>query len=146
MHCVRLRRQRSPSLCRIHLAKIKLDRGVDYYAPRLAALTPGMSGADIANVVNEAALVAARSNKDAVSLVDFEAATDRVIAGLEKRNKVVSREERRTVAYHEAGHAVRSTHARMTCMHAWKRKKERKRESLRRSSAGSQSTVTRCSR
>ena len=58
-------------------------------------------------MVNEAALVAARTNKTAVTLVDFEAAADRVIAGLEKRNKVISIEERRTVAYHEAGHAVR---------------------------------------
>lgn len=94
--------------CRIHLAKIKLDKPLDFYAPRLAALTPGFSGADIANVVNEAALVAARGGKDAVALDDFEAAADRVIAGLEKRNKVVSPEERRTVAYHEAGHAVRN--------------------------------------
>lgn len=94
-------------LHRIHLAKIKLDKPLDFYAPRLAALTPGFSGADIANVVNEAALVAARRAKDAVALDDFEAAADRVIAGLEKRNKVVSPEERRTVAYHEAGHAVR---------------------------------------
>lgn len=91
----------------MHLSKIKLDRPVAHYAPRLAALTPGFSGADIANVVNESALVAARSNKDSVSLIDFETATDRVIAGLEKRAKVVSKEERRTVAYHEAGHAVR---------------------------------------
>lgn len=80
---------------------------MSHYAPRLAALTPGFSGADIANVVNEAALVAARANKDSVSLIDFETATDRVIAGLEKRAKVISSEERRTVAYHEAGHAVR---------------------------------------
>lgn len=100
-----VRRVRMP--CRIHLAKIKLDKPLDFYAPRLAALTPGFSGADIANVVNEAALVAARRTADSVALDDFEAAADRVIAGLEKRNKVVSPEERRTVAYHEAGHAVR---------------------------------------
>ena len=80
---------------------------MDYYAPRLAALTPGFAGADIANVVNEAALVAARTSKTAVTMEDFEAAADRVIAGLEKRSKVVSPAERRTVAYHEAGHAVR---------------------------------------
>lgn len=91
---------------RIHLAKIKLERAVDFLAPRLAALTPGFAGADIANVVNEAALVAARRGGDTVALADFEAAADRVIAGLEKRSKVVSAEERRTVAYHEAGHAV----------------------------------------
>lgn len=93
--------------CRVHLAKIKLDKPLAHYAPRLAALTPGFSGADIANVVNEAALVAARARKEHVALADFEAATDRVIAGLEKRAKVISTEERRTVAYHEAGHAVR---------------------------------------
>eukprot|EP00887_Chlorella_sp_A99_P001432 scaffold8.g1432.t1 len=73
---------------------------------RLAALTPGFAGADIANVCNEAALIAARANKDAVGMPDFEAAVDRVIGGLEKKNKVISAEERRTVAYHEAGHAV----------------------------------------
>eukprot|EP00892_Ulva_mutabilis_P001410 jgi/Ulvmu1/1126/UM106_0043.1 len=94
------------AIFKIHLEKIKLDKPLDFYAPRLAALTPGMSGADIANVVNEAALVAARRSADAVALDDFEAAADRIIAGLEKRNKVVSPEERRTVAYHEAGHAV----------------------------------------
>lgn len=75
-------------------------------APRLAALTPGFAGADIANVCNEAALVAARKDKAAVDLNDFEVAIDRVIGGLEKKNKVISMLERRTVAYHEAGHAV----------------------------------------
>lgn len=91
---------------RVYLAKIKLDKPVDFYTERMAALTPGFAGADIANVVNEAALIAARGNKEAVGMVDFEAAVDRVIGGLEKRNKVISAEERRTVAYHEAGHAV----------------------------------------
>ena len=90
----------------VHLKKLKLERAVDYYAERLAALTPGFSGADIANVCNEAALVAARGAKAAVGMADFEAAVDRVIGGLEKKNKVISPEERRTVAYHEAGHAV----------------------------------------
>ena len=89
------------------MAKLKLDQPLEKYSGRLAALTPGFSGADIANVCNEAALVAARGNKKEVSFVDFETATDRVIAGLEKRLKVVSPIERRTVAYHEAGHAVR---------------------------------------
>lgn len=73
---------------RIHLAKLKLDKPVEYFSERLAALTPGFAGADIANVCNEAALIAARAAKDAVSMVDFEAATDRVIGGLEKKNKV----------------------------------------------------------
>lgn len=91
---------------RVHLAKIKLDKAVEYYSERLAALTPGFAGADIANVTNEAALMAARGNKDAVGMADFESAVDRVIGGLEKKNKVISKDERRTVAYHEAGHAV----------------------------------------
>jgi AFG3 family protein len=91
---------------RVHLAKIKLDKAVEHYSERLAALTPGFAGADIANVCNEAALIAARGNKNAVAMVDFENAVDRVIGGLEKKNKVISVEERRTVAYHEAGHAV----------------------------------------
>ena len=72
---------------RIHLAKLKLDQAVEFYSERLAALTPGFAGADIANVANEAALIAARSGKASVSMVDFEAAVDRVIGGLEKRNK-----------------------------------------------------------
>lgn len=73
---------------RIHLAKLKLDKPVEYFSERLAALSPGFAGADIANVCNEAALIAARAGKDFVSMVDFEAATDRVIGGLEKKNKV----------------------------------------------------------
>lgn len=79
---------------------------VEEYAQRLAALTPGFAGADIANIVNEAALIAAREGKASVDAVDFERATDRVIGGMEKKNKVISKEERKTVAYHEAGHAV----------------------------------------
>ena len=90
----------------VHLQKIKLDAPIDHYSERLAALTPGFSGADIANVVNEAALVAARTNDTSVTLKHFESAADRVIAGLEKKNKVVNKIERNTVAYHEAGHAV----------------------------------------
>ena len=91
---------------RVHLAKIKLDKPLEHYSERLAALTPGFAGADVANVCNEAALIAARGNKNAVAMIDFENAVDRVIGGLEKKNKVISVEERRTVAYHEAGHAV----------------------------------------
>ena len=91
---------------RIHLAKLKLDAPIPHYSERLAALTPGFAGADVANVCNEAALIAARTSKTAVGMVDFEAAVDRVIGGLEKKHKVISVEERRTVAYHEAGHAV----------------------------------------
>ena len=91
---------------RVHLNKIKLDKPIEHYSDRLAALTPGFAGADIANVCNEAALIAARSNKESVGMVDFENAVDRVIGGLEKKNKVISVKERTTVAYHEAGHAV----------------------------------------
>jgi len=91
----------------VHLAKIKLEGGEAVrLASRLAALTPGFSGADLANVVNEAALIAARRDSTEVSILDCESAIDRIIGGLEKKHKVISPEERRTVAYHEAGHAV----------------------------------------
>ena len=89
----------------MHLSNIKLDGAIPHYSERLAALTPGFSGADIANVVNEAALVAARLAASSVTLSHFEQAADRVIAGLEKKNKV-EQIERDTVACHEAGHAV----------------------------------------
>ena len=91
---------------RVHLANITLDGSVEHFSERLAALTPGFAGADIANMCNEAALAAARDNMKAVSMSHFEYAADRVIAGLEKKSKVVNKTERRTVAYHEAGHAV----------------------------------------
>ncbi|XP_065029299.1 ATP-dependent zinc metalloprotease FTSH 8, mitochondrial-like isoform X2 [Musa acuminata AAA Group] len=91
---------------RIYLKKIKLDNDPSFYSERLAALTPGFAGADIANVCNEAALIAARSEETQVTMHHFEAAIDRIIGGLEKKNKVISKLERRTVAYHEAGHAV----------------------------------------
>ncbi|GFY93243.1 FTSH protease 10 [Actinidia rufa] len=90
---------------RIYLTKLKLDQEPSYYSQRLAALTPGFAGADIANVCNEAALIAARSESIQVTTEHFEAAIDRVIGGLEKKNKVISKLERRTVAYHESGHA-----------------------------------------
>ncbi|KAJ4850681.1 ATP-dependent zinc metalloprotease FTSH 3, mitochondrial [Turnera subulata] len=90
----------------IYLKKIKLDHEPSYYSQRLAALTPGFAGADIANVCNEAALIAARREGALVTMEHFEAAIDRVIGGLEKKNKVISKLERKTVAYHEAGHAV----------------------------------------
>ncbi|XP_057548566.1 ATP-dependent zinc metalloprotease FTSH 10, mitochondrial-like [Amaranthus tricolor] len=90
----------------IYLKMIKLDHEPSYYSERLAALTPGFAGADIANVCNEAALIAARNEGTVVNMEHFEAAIDRVIGGLEKRNKVISKLERRTVAYHESGHAV----------------------------------------
>jgi cell division protease FtsH len=72
----------------------------------LASQTPGFAGAEIANVCNEAAILAARENKDAVEMEDFERSIDRVIGGLEKKNKIISPEERKIVAYHEAGHAI----------------------------------------
>ena len=90
----------------VHLAKLKLANDVFDLKNRLAALTPGFSGADIANVCNEAALIAARGDESAVHLKDFEQAIERVIGGVERKSKVLSAEEKRVVAYHEAGHAV----------------------------------------
>ncbi|KAF3959325.1 hypothetical protein CMV_015852 [Castanea mollissima] len=90
----------------IYLKKLKLDHEPSYYSQRLAALTPGFAGADIANVCNEAALIAARNESAVITMEHFEAAIDRVIGGLEKKNRVISKLERRTVAYHESGHAV----------------------------------------
>lgn len=91
----------------VHLKKIKVnaERTRNDYAAKLAALTPGMSGADIANVCNEGAIIAARTNRKDVELRQFEMATERVIGGLEKK-AIMTKEERKTVAYHEAGHAV----------------------------------------
>ncbi|MDR0420867.1 MAG: ATP-dependent zinc metalloprotease FtsH [Prevotellaceae bacterium] len=88
----------------VHLREIKLVDGLDISF--LAKQTPGFSGADIANVCNEAALIAARKNKKAVDRQDFLDAIDRIIAGLEKKNKIISKDEKRTIAYHEAGHAT----------------------------------------
>lgn len=90
----------------VHQKPLKVGGEISDIASRLASLTPGFSGADIANVCNEAAIVAARQSKSAVEMPDFEAAIDRVIGGLEKKTSLMSPEERRTVAYHEAGHAV----------------------------------------
>lgn len=80
--------------------------GKDVSAEKLSAQTPGFAGAEIANVCNEAALIAARKGKDLVEMQDFQDAIDRVIGGLEKKNKIISPEEKEIVAYHEAGHAV----------------------------------------
>jgi len=91
---------------RVHMGAIKLAGEAAAYSQRLAALTPGFVGADIANICNEAAIHAARSAKDKVDLKDFEAAIDRVVGGLERRSSVMTPEEKRTVAFHEAGHAV----------------------------------------
>jgi AFG3 family protein len=92
------------AIFKVHLKPLKLDTDVDSH--KLAVQTPGFAGAEIANVCNEAALIAARKNKQAVSLQDFNDAIDRVIGGLEKKNKIISPEEKKIVAYHEAGHAV----------------------------------------
>ena len=88
----------------VHLRHIKLDEGIDRNF--LAKQTPGFSGADIANVCNEAALIAARNNKSKVEREDFVAAIDRIVGGLEKRHKTMSQAERRATAIHEAGHAT----------------------------------------
>jgi cell division protease FtsH len=88
----------------VHLKPIKSAPEVD--AKKLSAQTPGFAGAEIANVCNEAALIAARRNKETVDMQDFQDAIDRVIGGLEKKNKIISPEEKRIVAYHEAGHAI----------------------------------------
>ncbi|OWY21130.1 ATP-dependent metallopeptidase FtsH/Yme1/Tma family protein [Sphingobacteriales bacterium UPWRP_1] len=89
---------------KVHLKPIKVSDNID--AKKLAAQTPGFAGADIANVCNEAALIAARYNKKAVDMQDFQNAIDRVIGGLEKKNKIISPEEKEIIAYHEAGHAI----------------------------------------
>lgn len=89
---------------KVHLKPIKTAEVVD--AKKLSAQTPGFAGAEIANVCNEAALIAARRNKEFVDMQDFQDAIDRVIGGLEKKNKIISPEEKKIVAYHEAGHAI----------------------------------------
>ena len=89
---------------KVHLKPIKLAKGIDI--EKLSKQTPGFSGADIANVCNEAALIAARKNKDVVSHQDFHDAIDRIIGGLEKKSKIITKTEKKTIAYHEAGHAT----------------------------------------
>ena len=92
------------AIFKVHLKPIKLHEDVD--PKKLSAQTPGFAGAEIANVCNEAALIAARKDKDKVDMDDFQDAIDRVIGGLEKKSKIISPEEKEIVAYHEAGHAV----------------------------------------
>ncbi len=89
---------------KVHLKPLKLGPDID--PKKLSAQTPGFAGAEIANVCNEAALIAARKGKEAIDMSDFQDAIDRVIGGLEKKNKIISPEEKKIVAYHEAGHAV----------------------------------------
>jgi cell division protease FtsH len=97
-------RQGRAAILRVHLKKVSLNVDVD--ADEIAALTPGFAGADLANLVNEAALLATRRGADSVGRQDFTAAVERIVAGLEKRHRVMSEQERRTVAIHEMGHAL----------------------------------------
>jgi cell division protease FtsH len=92
------------AIFKVHTKKLTLSKDVDL--SRLAAQTPGFAGAEIANVCNEAALLAVRNNHDNIEMSDFEAAIERVIAGLEKKNKIINEKERKIVAYHESGHAI----------------------------------------
>lgn len=89
---------------KVHLVPIKISEALDLH--KLAEQTPGFAGADIANVCNEAALIAARKGKESVEMIDFQDAIDRVIGGLEKKNKIIAPHEKSIIAYHEAGHAV----------------------------------------
>ncbi|HUZ60736.1 MAG TPA: ATP-dependent zinc metalloprotease FtsH [Hanamia sp.] len=92
------------AIFKVHLLPIKVSQTLDIH--KLAEQTPGFAGADIANVCNEAALIAARNGKEAVDMNDFQDAIDRVIGGLEKKNKIILPEEKQIIAYHEAGHAI----------------------------------------
>jgi cell division protease FtsH len=91
-------------ILQVHMKRVKLAPDVD--AEKVAALTPGFTGADLANLVNEAALLATRRGADAVSMEDFGNAVERIVAGLEKRNRLLNPKEREIVAYHEMGHAL----------------------------------------
>lgn len=91
-------------ILRVHVKKITLDNTLD--VEQVAALTPGFTGADLANLVNEAALLATRRNADSVNLADFTAAIERLIAGLEKKNRLLNPKEREVVAWHEMGHTL----------------------------------------
>ncbi len=92
------------TIFKVHLLPIKISESLDLH--KLAEQTPGFAGADIANVCNEAALIAARKGKESVEMIDFQDAIDRVIGGLEKKNKIIAPHEKSIIAYHEAGHAV----------------------------------------
>ncbi len=91
-------------ILQVHIKKVQLAKDVDL--AKVAALTPGFAGADLANLVNEAALLATRRHGDAVTMDDFTMAIERIVAGLEKKNRVLNEKERRVVAYHEMGHAI----------------------------------------
>jgi cell division protease FtsH len=92
------------AIFKVHLKPIKISEKVDIH--KLAEQTPGFAGADIANICNEAALIAARKGKQSVEMADFQDAVDRVIGGLEKKNKIILPEEKKIIAFHEAGHAI----------------------------------------
>ncbi len=91
-------------ILKVHIKNVKLAPDVEL--TKLAARTPGFAGADLANLVNEAALLAARKDKDAVDMTDFDEALDRIVGGLEKKSRVMNPQEKETIAYHEAGHAI----------------------------------------
>lgn len=95
------------AILKVHSSKVKIDDTVDFR--HVAKLTPGFSGADLSNLVNEAALLAARRNLTAVSMKEFEEGIERVIAGLEKSTRIISQDEKQRVAYHECGHALVAT-------------------------------------
>ena len=92
------------AILKIHAKKVLLGPDVDLR--KIAALVPGSSGADLANIVNEAALLAAREDKESVGAADFDNAVDRVIGGLEKKNRVMTPKEKEIVTFHESGHAI----------------------------------------
>jgi cell division protease FtsH len=92
------------AILKVHLKKIKYDENLDI--EKLANMTPGMVGADLANIVNEAALLAVRRDKEQAGMAEFQEAVERVIAGLEKKNRVINPKEKKIVAYHELGHAI----------------------------------------
>jgi cell division protease FtsH len=97
-------RQARVAILKVHIKKIKAGPGIDL--DRIASITPGFSGADLANLVNEAALAATRRGGDTVTMDDFTSAVERLVAGIEKRSRILSPKERKVVAYHEMGHAL----------------------------------------
>ncbi|KAK8829111.1 hypothetical protein WA556_005668 [Blastocystis sp. ATCC 50177/Nand II] len=94
------------AIAKIYLSKVVVDGDVDAMAQKLAEMTPGYTGADICNIVNEAAIIAIRRKHEKVELLDIIAAVDRVLCGMEKKNDLMTHEEKRRIAYHEAGHAI----------------------------------------
>ena len=93
-------------ISKIYLSKVVLDGDTDEMAQKLAEMTPGYTGADINNIVNEAAIIAIRNKHEKVQLTDLISAVDRVLCGMEKKHNLMTPEEKRRIAYHEAGHAM----------------------------------------